>query len=159
MQDPELTGAVGTQNQKLFPRLMQGLYNLFVKVEQKCHTASLPVDPTTIPPHFPSPTLLLPSPLDCQVHCSQAVSEAIASTWGKDAVTEPPLRLTLVPCLILIMLFAGNLLTFKNMKHPIANPTNRSLLNLIQNTGCVLLHWVVESSRNLFLCARAKDGT
>lgn len=24
MQDPELTGAVGTQNQKIFPRLMQG---------------------------------------------------------------------------------------------------------------------------------------
>lgn len=51
VQNPELTGAVGTQNRKLFPRLVQGLYNLFVKAEQKCQAASLPVDPTTFPPH------------------------------------------------------------------------------------------------------------
>lgn len=72
--------------------------------------------------------------------CSQAVFGAIARTWGKDAVAEPLPRLTLVPCLILILLFAGNMLTFRNMKHPIPDPTNRSHLNLILNTGCVLLH-------------------
>lgn len=40
------------------------------------------------------------------------------------------------PCYSPQTLFARNMLTFKNMKDPIPNTTNRSYLNLSQNTGC-----------------------
>lgn len=152
MQDLELIGAVGIQNQKLFPGLMEGFWNPFVKTGLKYHAASFLMAPCTLSPHCLNPSPLVPPAL-----CCQSNSRDTGQGYCGRATSEAPARPLPGPCYAPQALFAGNVLTFKPRKVPIPNTANRPPLNPFPNRLHMLL-CVAESLKNSFLCVRAKDG-
>lgn len=111
------------------------------------------------------PPSLLPvsEPLRCRGTRGRPRFGAIRGTRNKDAVAGPTPGLALIPCPLLVnapqTLFARNVLIFKNTKDPIPNNHKPFSFKSLSKHRLCMPHGVVESGKNLFLCACAKDGT